>query len=82
VGRQNKERIKRIQAGLEMPIGAKAKETVKPVERMLHCRKCHHVVAESRARQHIRECWPMPIGDDDPIPTQVPKRFLDIGKVT
>ncbi len=40
------------------------------------CKKCHTVVPESLARDHIRKCWGMrgmPIGDNDPIPEEVPK---------
>jgi hypothetical protein len=66
MGRGNRERRERIQAGLEAP------RSLTPREKMRVCNVCRHEVPESQARQHIRDCWHMSIKDSDPIPEQVP----------
>lgn len=64
MGKRNKERIARIEAGIEQ-LRLKTKIAKEP---MLHCGKCNYLIPESKAREHIRVCWPYPIKDDEPIP--------------
>lgn len=65
MGRENRLRIARIEAGTE----AVRAKIVKPAkEPLLHCKKCQHLFPESKAREHIRICWPYPIKDGEPIP--------------
>ena len=72
MGRRDRERVARIQTGTELPISIQRTTDAGPVEHMRLCRKCNHIVPESRARQHIRDCWGMPIKDTDPIPEKPP----------
>lgn len=81
MGIRNRERIQRLQEGKEVPLSVLAKLGAKPREVLRLCGKCKHVVPESRARQHIRDCWKMDIGDDDPIPKTVPQQVLNGGLV-
>ncbi len=60
----------------EASISERERANSRPKEKLLVCKKCHTVVPESRARDHIRKCWGMPIGDNDPMPEEVPKQYL------
>ena len=65
MGRKKREKIARIEAGLEPSI---ASQIVRPLRiRWLTCKRCNRVIEELRAREHIRGCWNYPIKDDEPI---------------
>ena len=74
MGRRNRERVERIRSGAEIPISAREQSTAQRPWR--RCGKCGHYVAETLARQHIKDCWGTEIKDSDPIPETVPKRLL------
>lgn len=76
MGKRNRERVARIEAGLEYPMSIRRGTVGTPIERMRHCLKCHLIVPETRARQHIRECWGIPIKDSDPIPERPPEEVI------
>ncbi len=62
MGKRNRERIARIEAGLEVPINKEGAQ-------LLFCKYCgEQRIPLYEARKHIRECWGYPIRDDEPIP--------------
>lgn len=74
MGRLKRLHRERVIAKLEPPFRSTGTAWVpKP----LRCRKCNSVVPFVEARNHIRECWPMEIKDNEPIPDSVPMQYLN-----
>ena len=64
MGRASRLHREAVIAGKETPF--RQPETV---HKMFRCKKCGEHMGEVFVREHIRECWPYPIKDDEPIPT-------------
>lgn len=75
MGRSSRLHKERVIAGLEPPHRTTNPVGPNPVK-MVRCRKCNAVMPVYTARTHIKECWPMNIGDNDPIPEEVPEQYL------
>jgi hypothetical protein len=66
MGKRHKERLRRINLGLENPISGKPRI----------CLLCRKPVLNTECRQHIRDCWGIELGPDDPIPPVPPKEAI------
>jgi hypothetical protein len=66
MGKRDKERLQRINLGLENPISGKPR----------FCLLCHKQVKVLDCRQHIHDCWGIELGPDDPIPPVPPREAV------
>jgi hypothetical protein len=66
MGKREKERLRRINLGTESPISNKPRI----------CLLCYKPVPNTECRQHIRDCWGIELGPDDPIPLVPPKEAV------
>ena len=66
MGRRDRERIARIQTGVEMPRSVTNIGASRPLFRL--CKKCGNRVTDTLARRHIKDCWGMDWPEDKPIP--------------
>ena len=56
MGRRNRERLKRIKDGTELPRSATDPARRPGYLRFFRCRKCRHTVIESGLEQHKQQC--------------------------
>lgn len=84
MGRVNRLRVQRIQAGLESPRncseGGKTVPDNRGLGRALTCKLCGQLVLPENAREHIRKCWKVELRSDEPLPmlptTEAVKRWI------
>ena len=67
MGKRDKERLRRINLGLEDPISNKPRI----------CLLCRKLVPNTECRQHIHDCWGIELGSDDPIPKVPPREAIE-----
>lgn len=59
MGKRDRERRQRIVDGLEMPRSCSTGQLSHPVkEHLLVCGKCHVIMSDYRAAEHLKECQP------------------------
>jgi hypothetical protein len=66
MGKRKKERLQRINLGLENPIS----------QRPRFCLLCGRPVQVVDCRQHIHDCWGIDLKPDEPIPWVPPKEAI------
>ena len=74
MGRRDRERIERINKGLEMPRSCSrltASSTLIVPERtgkVLVCHLCGRLVLPDKTREHISKCWGVTLNPGEPVP--------------
>ena len=69
MGRRNRERITRIEAGIESPISTHTK-TIEPIPKLtvLRCNLCGNSVPIADVHKHIEDCWKITLKENETIP--------------